>query len=420
MINEHQHMIIEHQDENDDQKNTRNKEDLKRNKNHKCAICNKKYTYCTWHEHMRTVHSNVNLRCNQCDKSFKCQKYLYRHIQNIHLNKAQLKKKKNFDVFTCKQCPKVFNSGDCLNKHVKNCHGQKVKCPICGSALKSEVYLPTHMRRVHCDSSKKSICQICGKQFKSKRQLKIHVSNTHEKKLCPNCGEMYTVCSFYYHVNTCKIGIVPQNVKEEKIYRDDMHANVTVDDNDQVHDDNGEIYANSNDQDDVKVDIQLKIENKGHFKRGIKTTRDINENNQIYLNDMEDVDVDDSGLLNRDFNDQDSKIRGGDNISFDQDICDTNGVTVKEIDVKEGSVQGLIGDHANGDSNDQIDKGEVIRHFCKICNRKLKSEERVRIHIKNAHSNILPLKCPHCGKFLYNLRYFSVHVKKCSKTVEAP
>lgn len=411
-----QHTVIEHPEENNKQNNTLNKQDLKTNRSHECVMCNKTYAYQQWREHMRTVHGNVNLICDLCGKSFKCQKYLHRHRQNTHLDKQQLKEVRKF---TCIQCPKVFNYGDCLNKHVRNCHGQKVRCQICNSVLKSEVYLSSHMQRVHCDSSKMSKCQICGKQFKSKRQVKIHIGNVHEKKLCPKCGKMYSTLSFYYHVKNCKFNVVTQN--DDIIGRDDMHANLVDDRNGHVYVDNGQINADSNDQDDVNGSVQLCIKNKGHFKiRTFKTARDIYKNNQIYLDDTGEVDVDDSGLRNKDLSETTDKIRE-DNVSCYQDTYETKGVTITEnIDMKGGSV-GVISDHVNGDSNDQINKGDIIGHFCKICNKKLKSEDRVKIHIKNAHNKCLPVKCPHCGKFYFNLKYFEAHVKICScKKVETP
>ncbi|XP_026318470.1 putative uncharacterized protein DDB_G0286901 [Hyposmocoma kahamanoa] len=454
-----QHMINEHNEENNKQRNTLNKQDLKRRTNYECVTCNKTFNYHNWHNHIRTVHCNDNLTCDQCNKSFKCHKYLYRHIHHVHLVKTQFK---SFQEYICEQCSKAFKSVDCLNKHVRNCHSEKVTCQICKSVLKSAVYLGSHMRRVHCDSSKKSKCRICGKQFKSERQVRIHVGNTHEKKLCPRCGKMYSTTCLYYHVKKCNIGT--QNAREDKIDHDDMNGDVIVDDNEHL-DIASQISGNSNVHDDVKVDIrapandQLNNNNIGNFKRDINKSnnsqinvnsnvhdnyevdihdsvndqlninnignckKDINknDNNQINVNsnvhddfkvNICDHDVhDDSEIKRGDWCDRANKIRR-DDLSFYHYGHEIN-VTVDDDNVKGGTVHGVINNNINGLCNVQINNGDITRHFCKICNKKLKSEERVKIHMKNAHSKNLPVKCECCGKFFFNLKYFGVHVKKC-------
>lgn len=398
-------MIIDHNYENNKQKGTLNVQEIKTNKNYECRLCNKTYTYRNWHEHMRTVHSNVNLTCRHCGRPFKCQKYLYRHVQNMHMEKEQLK---NTGEFFCKQCPKVFNSGDCLNKHVKNCHGETVECQICNSVLKSAVYLSSHMRRVHCDSSKMSKCEICGKQMKSERQVRIHISNSHEKMLCPKCGKiLYSSTSYYYHVKNCKM--VTQKVKEGKIDGDDMNVDVIVDDNDHVDIENGKLNVHG----DVKIDIPVHVNdhlNISDIKSIIETSRVIN--NPIYHDDLEDVDIDDSGPKTY----SSEQVQIG-NVSSYHDINGIHGVTVK-ADNNDHNMNGDsvgVSSDRNGDSNDQRDKGDTVGHFCKICKKKLKSDKRVKIHMRNAHSKKLPIKCPVCGKFFCNLQYFRCHVKKCSK-----
>lgn len=425
-------MIIEHKDIINKPENT---PELKTNMIHECRICNKKYSYRHWHEHMRTVHGDVNLTCDQCNRTFKCQKYLYRHMKKIHTvklgkytRKVQLK---NVAKFNCKQCPKTFKSGDCLNKHVKNCHSQKVRCQICDSVLNSAVYLNSHMRRVHCDSGQKSKCQICGKQFKSKRQVRIHVRNTHEK-LCLKCGKTYT-SAYHCHIKSCNI--VTQNVEVD--IRN--HGNEAID-NDRADIGDSEFNVNSNDDnmkvdvhDNVKVDVhdnvkievsdQLNINNNSHFKT-LNISRDINKNNVINQDDMKNIDVDYIGLKNGDLSEE-VKI-GKDNAKFcyidededeDEDIVTIHG-NINNV-LKEDSMQRDVSDHINENSIDKIIKGDMIEHFCKVCNKKLKSEKRVRIHMKKAHCKSLPPnKCQYCGKLYVRLKYFGVHVKKCSTKVK--
>lgn len=459
-------MINEHKENNNNQKNTINEQTMKTKLIRKCVTCNKTYKYHHWLEHMRTVHGNVHLICDHCNKSFKCEKYLHRHIRNRHLRKAELK---TFQEFTREQCQKNFKSGDKLNKHVKNCHSEKVTCQICNSVLKSPVYLSSHMRRVHCDSSKKCKCGICGKQFKSARQVRIHVGNTHDKKLCPKCGQMYTATALSYHFKSCGINI--QNAKA-KIADDDLNVDVVVDDNDHVDIDYSQVNENSRGYDDVKIDDQLNIKNISNFKKDINenndsqingnsnvhndvkveihdhvndqlnienikidinksdncqinknsdvhedvkvdiqghvmVNRDINDDDSIYYNDMEDIDVGDNEVKREDFHDRANQIR----ISFYHYDHKLNGITVDDHNENGATIQGVISN--NGDCNVQTNNRDMVGHFCRVCNKKLKSEERVKIHMKNAHSKNLPVKCQHCGKFFFNLKYFNVHIRKC-------
>lgn len=419
-----QHIMFKHSEAN--RQKTLVKKELITNTTRECDICNKKYSYRHWHEHMRTVHGNTKLTCDQCQKMFKCKKYLYRHMQ-----KHGGKPLKNFGKFICKQCPKALKSQDCLNKHVKNCHGQIVHCEICNSVLKSEVYLSSHMRRVHCDKSKQSKCKICGKHFKSERQVRIHISNTHDKKLCSKCGQTYTTGHYNnYHKKSCKIET--QKVNEVKSGHDDL--DVTIDDNHIAVDDShltenrnsnnhvnfkieiqdhnnpvdigdNQINGNSNDHENFKIDIHSHVKIEG-YDQNIFNSHDNMKNIGVDFNELKkegkceeisQISLITAGIVSFYHDEMDGVAIHG-NI---ENINDTNECLLQRDDVND----------VTEDSVNNINKADG--HFCKLCNKKLESEKRIKIHMKNAHSQNLPIKCQYCDTFYFNLKYFKEHVKKC-------
>ncbi|GBP52702.1 Mariner Mos1 transposase [Eumeta japonica] len=87
----------------------------------------------------------------------------------------------------CKQgfvnsCNKSFTHPSSLKNHMKNVHPSEgnQECDVCGSVLKSAMYLRAHKQRVHYDDGRKHYCTICGKDYKSPRYVRVHMRNAHK------------------------------------------------------------------------------------------------------------------------------------------------------------------------------------------------------------------------------------------------
>ena len=132
------------------------------------------------------------LHCSECEKTYKDEAALKRHIKNIH----------NDDVLLhqCHQCPKSFSSSYKLNRHLNSCQGmvEKVKkepelCPYCFKKFIRKDCLLDHIKCVH-EKQKDYVCEYCTKGFGRKYELNNHIISVHEKGgkyACPYCAKRY-------------------------------------------------------------------------------------------------------------------------------------------------------------------------------------------------------------------------------------
>ncbi|XP_047541971.1 zinc finger protein 267-like [Vanessa atalanta] len=156
---------------------------------HKCQICEKTFAYKSWFDHIKNVHGQLKLKCEKCNLTFKCERYLKRHILYTHEGVKppwRYHKVKSANIKTyiqCEICPARFTNKNSLTTHIRNCHSEKkFQCKICKSILKSKSYLLTHINRVHYDDGKLHCCDVCGKIFKSPRYVRVHIKNSHSSQ----------------------------------------------------------------------------------------------------------------------------------------------------------------------------------------------------------------------------------------------
>ncbi len=119
--------------------------------------------------HIKSVHENITYKCNQCDKSFKRPENLKSHIRGIH---------ERADDMTCTLCDKSFGLRKHLVAHVREVHEnvRNYKCKICGMAVKQAVSLRKHMRLKH---GTLKTCMDCDKTFTSVGDLRKHKEVVH-------------------------------------------------------------------------------------------------------------------------------------------------------------------------------------------------------------------------------------------------
>ncbi|XP_019217902.1 zinc finger protein 2 homolog isoform X3 [Oreochromis niloticus] len=122
-------------------------------------------------------------RCNVCEKTFKHQYNLYRHL------KIQTGKK----PFSCGVCNKTFSQLWDLKRHKIFHTGEKpFNCSMCGKKFTQRMHFKRHMR-VHT-GERPFGCDVCGKRFNCKRNLKTHMRiHTGEKPYsCDICNKRFS------------------------------------------------------------------------------------------------------------------------------------------------------------------------------------------------------------------------------------
>ena len=136
--------------------------------------------------HVKTQHEiHEPVICPHCNKSFLIKKYLNEHVTKIHINGGikRFQCDKCFESFTrktllqthvkskheihepsiCNYCNKSFKIQEYLDKHISNVHKNNV--------------IKNHK------------CDACNQTFKKNQSLKMHIQFVHEKKLPFQCTE---------------------------------------------------------------------------------------------------------------------------------------------------------------------------------------------------------------------------------------
>ena len=95
--------------------------------------------------------------------------------------------------FICSFCDKVFKSESALERHLKSFHtnaGEKKKCAMCDYRYHHKSNLIRHIDIVHRGLKDTQQCPICEKEV-TKTHLKKHIATVHEGKLPYQCS----ICS---------------------------------------------------------------------------------------------------------------------------------------------------------------------------------------------------------------------------------
>ena len=139
--------------------------------------------------------SRSNFPCTDCDKSYKTQHSLLRHMA-VHNEPAELR---------CEPCDIQFTEPYDLKSHNKLKHQfDRIECGICGQQFSSRSGRNSHIKMHFQEELHK--CKECGKGFSSNSRLERHLVR-HSKKsdfTCGICGHSYKYKSSLDR-HTCKI-----------------------------------------------------------------------------------------------------------------------------------------------------------------------------------------------------------------------
>ena len=178
----------------------------KRNMEYYCSLCPKKFPKENALRTHTSVHFQSNMKCESCDKTFKCKRYLRQHELNVHMNRtlqckickakfcqnSQMTRHmichKNKNI-ACPECGKKFNRREHLKIHkISHQTGKNHQCSICAARFS----LRTNLRRHELEHEKprEHQCVVCGNTFSQAASLRLHTKRIHDKQLsgyCPIC-----------------------------------------------------------------------------------------------------------------------------------------------------------------------------------------------------------------------------------------
>jgi len=143
--------------------------------------------------HVKTVHTVYGLEeciCNVCSKRLKNPESLKRHKHEFHPIKQEVN---NQIEVPCDECEKTYKSRKYLRTHKNACHKNDERmCDFCPKILKNSLYLQQHLSRIHGPNQNLS-CELCGKNFKNRSKLVSHHINKHRisDNPCGECGKSY-------------------------------------------------------------------------------------------------------------------------------------------------------------------------------------------------------------------------------------
>ena len=146
-------------------------------KSFNCFICNKIFqTKHSLTKHLRTHKSAEGHKCDKCDKKFTANRDLKKHVDIVHLQKAESYRK---------ECPICHARVQQLKTHIRFIHRNEGKsseynnvCPKCDKTFSNDYKVKRHIQTVH-EGVKNWQCTICPKRFSEKKDLGRHVRGVH-------------------------------------------------------------------------------------------------------------------------------------------------------------------------------------------------------------------------------------------------
>ena len=146
---------------------------------HVCHVCSKTVSTSQQLKSHLQIHGEEEFKCEYCDKMFKVEKNMQKHIIMHHKEKK----------FICEHCGMSFSVKCHHDKHVliKHTKDKNFNCNTCEYKGATKYYLQKHME-IHEEA--KHACPLCGKAFRQPGALKSHtMTHTGERPYaCTDCS----------------------------------------------------------------------------------------------------------------------------------------------------------------------------------------------------------------------------------------
>ena len=123
-------------------------------------------------QHIKSVHENIKLVCDQCAMPFNNRGSLHRHKLVKHNKKPK---------YVCSICNKEYVEFVHYQSHMNMHNNAKpYACEKCGKDFTYKYSLVRH--RLRCIDKAEHVCKICGKALSSEEGLKAHTEGVHGPK----------------------------------------------------------------------------------------------------------------------------------------------------------------------------------------------------------------------------------------------
>ena len=224
----------------------------------RCTICGKGFHRNNNLARHILVHNRQPHQCSECDRKFKTEVILKKHMATSHSNQSGRCVVENGVtkyMYKCSVCDFQTTKKSNLKRHNETQHVRTVengyhKCPdcraimpqeevdahscvfyscdICGKQFGTIQLVQAHTRVVHEEVGVHS-CEMCGKIFERSILLKNHIENQHSEKVsCHICGAKFSSYTMKKHLQShvdkviCKI--CNKEVRQLKRHMETSHT----------------------------------------------------------------------------------------------------------------------------------------------------------------------------------------------------
>ena len=149
----------------------------------RCPDCDKTFFTPSSLESHREVHSDQEVVCEICQNTYKNNRSLERHKQEIHQSSGT--------VHPCRQCNRSYKTRAGLQLHMRLHTGRKLHhCAKCGKGFIKPSELRKH-QDVHSKQAQYK-CDKCGKQYRHRYDLQAHMKVHSSSALkCGHCNKVF-------------------------------------------------------------------------------------------------------------------------------------------------------------------------------------------------------------------------------------
>ena len=195
------------------------------NQTNQCEQCEYKTSkYNSMYSHMRVKHTDLRIKCTECNFSHPFQTKVNTHFKQVHLgqkrpdHRSDICRKRTCSKFYTKNCTELESHAalscdkcnystarsDYLKFHIESVHdGIIYKCEYCPSytAYKRKRALTEHILHKHSKTRFTCSDQECKFETQYKQTLKMHTESKHEGVVRYKCDSMN--CSYKTNDSKC-------------------------------------------------------------------------------------------------------------------------------------------------------------------------------------------------------------------------
>ena len=195
------------------------------NQTNQCEQCEYKTSkYNSMYSHMRVKHTDLRIKCTECNFSHPFQTKVNTHFKQVHLgqkrpdHRSDICRKRTCSKFYTKNCTELESHAalscdkcnystarsDYLKFHIESVHdGIIYKCEYCPSytAYKRKRALTEHILHKHSKTLFTCSDQECKFETQYKQTLKMHTESKHEGVVRYKCDSMN--CSYKTNDSKC-------------------------------------------------------------------------------------------------------------------------------------------------------------------------------------------------------------------------